>query len=108
HLHRPVMAVRHDEVLAARPIARRAEADGEHLVLGQRGRRGHCEALRSGIWMSSSSCALVSGAGMYLNVTASAMMSSRPEMRSGSTAALGRNSCSERRAVASEMFAHAA
>ena len=62
--------------------------------------------LRSGIWISSSSCALVSGAGMYLNVTASAMTSSTPEIRSGSTAALGRNSASARLAVASEMLAH--
>jgi hypothetical protein len=66
----------------------------------------HDDLLAFGIWISSPSCCLVSGAGMYLNVTASAMTSSTPEIRSGSTAALGRNSASARLAVASEMLAH--
>ncbi len=44
---------------------------------------------RGGIWISSASCSLLSGAAMYLNATASALMASTPTMASGSSAALG-------------------
>src|SRR5438034_5677640 len=50
--------------------------------------------------MSSASSSLVSGAVMNLKATASAITSSIPEIRSGSTAAGGRNSCNARLAVA--------
>src|SRR5215470_13795159 len=54
------------------------------------------------------SSSLVNGAEMSLKAIASAITSSIPEMRSGSTAAGGRNSCNARLAAACGSFAKVA
>ena len=58
--------------------------------------------------MSSASSSLVNGAEMNLKAIASAITSSIPEIRSGSTAASGKNSYNARLAAASGSFAKAA
>src|SRR5262249_39329802 len=61
-----------------------------------------------GTRMSSRSCSAVNGAAMNLNAIASAMTSSTPEMRSGSSADSGRKSRNARRAISSDRLAKAA
>src|SRR2546422_4906223 len=58
---------------------------------------------RGGIWISSASCSLVSGAAVNLSATASCTIASSPTILSGSTAALGKKSSRVRLAIATGM-----
>src|SRR5262249_25564128 len=61
-----------------------------------------------GIWMSLSTCSLESGAASDLKVTASSMIPSSPEILSGSSISLGKNSSRTRFARACETPANSA
>src|SRR5476649_1113223 len=61
---------------------------------------------RGGIWISSSSCALVSSVAVNFIATASLTITSSPVIRSGSMDGRGKKSSRVRLAFASEIFSH--